>query len=201
MDRIKLLQTLHGQLPTISILQTGFFNELNDQKMDALGKLLLNCWSAEYALRITPVVDEQLAVQVSRSWTFPQVYYSVLFSTRAFLLMQGRHARHEDDIHGEVVRLYTHGVYSPGAIVGDVCTFFNVLQLLRIQSCNEPLHIEHDQLPDFHQKLIDIAAHINAMHERFIFDALGVQAWARLIEPVPQYMKDFFLRDYQLINV
>ena len=44
------------------------------ERQAALEKLLLNSWSAEYALRITPVVNDEQYLQSSLHWTFPQAY-------------------------------------------------------------------------------------------------------------------------------
>lgn len=60
-----------------------------------LGKLLLNSWGAEYALRITPVVNDEQYLQSSLQWTFPQAYYSAMFSARAFLDVQGENTSFE----------------------------------------------------------------------------------------------------------
>lgn len=82
----------------------------------ALSKLLLNAWSAEYALRITPVVDENQYLQSSLHWTFPQAYYSALFSARALLmLVAGADTSNETLVTRKINTLVMQGYY-PGCL-------------------------------------------------------------------------------------
>jgi len=99
---------------TLSICQA--YNEFEpsaDVDTHALGKLLINCWSAEYALRITPVVNDEQYLQSSLHWTFPQGYYSVLFSSRAFLLVTGKSISNEENISRAIGSLVNRGYYPP----------------------------------------------------------------------------------------
>ncbi|WP_052731135.1 hypothetical protein [Spirosoma radiotolerans] len=77
----------------------------------AIKALLLNCWSAEYALRITPVVNDEQYLQSSLHWTFPQAYYSVLFSSRAFLAAMGNNISNENNIGRAVGNLIATEYY------------------------------------------------------------------------------------------
>lgn len=77
----------------------------------ALSKLLLNSWSAEYALRITPVVNDEQYLQSSLHWTFPQAYYSVLFSVRALLLTHEDNIGNEELIRRRVGKLVARNYY------------------------------------------------------------------------------------------
>lgn len=65
-------------------------------------KLLLNSLSAEYALNLTPVVNDDKYWQSSLDWTFPQAYYSVLFSARAFMSIQGFDTANENTIRKNI---------------------------------------------------------------------------------------------------
>jgi len=89
----------------------GFAPSLTDEQRKALEKLLLNCWSAEYALRITPVVNDNHYLQNSLHWTFPQAYYSVLFGVRAFLNVLGEQVSNEEAIRRRVGNLVVRGYY------------------------------------------------------------------------------------------
>jgi hypothetical protein len=85
-------------------------------RQSALEKLLLNSWSAEYALRITPVINDRGAeseqyLQSSLHWTFPQAYYSVLFSARAFLAVQGINVSNEELIRKRIGNMVVRGHY------------------------------------------------------------------------------------------
>lgn len=80
----------------------------------AIEKLLLNAWSAEYALRITPVVNDEVYLQSALHWTFPQAYYSVLFSARAFLAVQGSCSSNEDEVRKQIGGRVVGGFYPEG---------------------------------------------------------------------------------------
>lgn len=84
---------------------------LKPADINSLEKLLLNSLSAEYALRITPVVNDEQYLQSSLHWTFPQAYYSVLFSARAFLTVQGIHVSNEDLIRKRIGTSVVRGYY------------------------------------------------------------------------------------------
>jgi hypothetical protein len=92
------------------------FGGLKAAENKALEKLLLNSWSAEYALRITPVLNDQSFgaeqyLQSSLHWTFPQAYYSVLFSARAFLAVQGINVSNEELIRKRIGNMVVRGYY------------------------------------------------------------------------------------------
>ncbi|WP_266364277.1 hypothetical protein [Tellurirhabdus rosea] len=89
----------------------GFAPTVTDEQRRALEKLLLNCWSAEYALRITPVVNDNHYLQNSLHWTFPQAYYSVLFGVRAFLSVLGETVSNEEAIRRRVGNMVVRGYY------------------------------------------------------------------------------------------
>lgn len=88
-----------------------FYGRVTDETRKALEKLLLNSWSAEYALRITPVVNDEQYLQSSLHWTFPQAYYSALFSARAFLAVQGITVSNEELIRKRVGNMVVRGYY------------------------------------------------------------------------------------------
>lgn len=93
-------------------------------------KLMLNSWSAEYALRITPVVNDEQYLQSSLHWTFPQAYYSVLFSARAFLAAFGVNLTNELQIARAIARKVTAGFYPHeiGFLAMGVPTMYMVLR-------------------------------------------------------------------------
>ncbi|GAB3780734.1 hypothetical protein GCM10028818_33530 [Spirosoma horti] len=88
-----------------------FYGQVTDESRKALEKLLLNSWSAEYALRITPVVNDEQYLQSSLHWTFPQAYYSALFSARAFLAVQGINVSNEELIRKRIGNAVVRGYY------------------------------------------------------------------------------------------
>lgn len=79
--------------------------------LKTLSKLLLNAWSAEYALRITPIVDETTYRQDALHWTFPQAYYGALFSSRAFLTVNGYTQSDETVVYGRISDMVVRGYY------------------------------------------------------------------------------------------
>jgi len=266
-----------------------FYGRATDESRKALEKLLLNSWSAEYALRITPVVNDEQYLQSSLHWTFPQAYYSVLFSARAFLAVQGINVSNEELIRkrigNAVVRGYypaSIGYYALGPInnyriqrlpmskrfsvasktelllpsrsasaqaelaqflkttrdqrvkalrnaiqtnpktalrspkTGEILqkfsveqykqlarqigytTYFDMLSRLRISSTNREIERFVDSEIDvklFHQSLVNIVAHVNAVHEAYIAKALGLQAYRQLVAKLPSYLQESFVRE------
>ncbi|GAB3543805.1 hypothetical protein [Spirosoma fluminis] len=255
----------------------------------ALEKLLLNSWSAEYALRITPVVNDEQYLQSSLHWTFPQAYYSALFSARAFLAVQGVNVSNEELIRKRIGNMVVRGYY-PASIgyyalgpinsyriqrlpmakrfsvagkadlllpsragsaqaelaqflkttrdqrvkalrnaiqnnpktalrspkTGEILqkfsveqykqlakqigytTYFDMLSRLRISSTNREIERFVDSEIDvklFHQSLVNIVAHINAVHEAYIAKALGAEAYRQLVAKLPSYLQESFVRD------
>lgn len=271
---------------------SDFKGGVSEEGRKALEKLLLNSWSAEYALRITPVVNDEQYLQSSLHWTFPQAYYSVLFSARAFLAIQGVNVSNEELIRKRIGNMVVRGYY-PASIgyyalgplnnysirrlpmgkhthsrgdlalpsrsmsaqievgqflkttrdqrikalrnaiqnnpktalrsqrTGEVLqkfgveqykllakqigytTYFDMLSRLRISSNNRnggPREIERfvDSEIDvrlFHQSLVNIVAHANAVHEAYIAKALGLEGFRQLVAKLPTYLQESFLRD------
>ncbi|WP_461139194.1 hypothetical protein [Spirosoma pomorum] len=266
-----------------------FYGRSTDENRKALEKLLLNSWSAEYALRITPVVNDEQYLQSSLHWTFPQAYYSALFSARAFLAVQGINVSNEEVIRkrigNAVVRGYypaSIGYYALGPInsyriqrlpmakrfsvaaktdlllpsrsgmaqaelaqflkttrdqrvkalrasiqnnpktalrspkTGEILqkfsveqykqlakqigytTYFDMLSRLRISSTNREIERFVDSEIDvklFHQSLVNIVAHVNAVHEAYIAKALGATAYRQLVAKLPAYLQESFVRE------
>jgi hypothetical protein len=264
-----------------------FKGGVSEEGRKALEKLLLNSWSAEYALRITPVVNDEQYLQSSLHWTFPQAYYSVLFSARAFLSIQGINVSNEELIRKRIGNLVVRGYY-PASIgyyalgplnnynirrlpmgkhthsrgdlalpsrsmsaqielaqflkttrdqrikalrnaiqnnpktalrsqrTGEVLqkfgveqykllakqigytTYFDMLSRLRISSNNREIERFVDSEIDvrlFHQSLVNIVAHANAVHEAYIAKALGLEGFRQLVAKLPTYLQEGFLRD------
>ncbi len=260
----------------------------------SLEKLLLNSWSAEYALRITPVVNDRSAgseqyLQSSLHWTFPQAYYSVLFSARAFLAVQGVTVSNEEVIRKRIGNMVVRGYYptsvgyyalgpfnnyrinrlpmanfKPELLLpsrenqaqanigqflkttrdqrikalrntiqsnpktalrsertGEILqkfsiaqyrqlakqigytTYFDMLSRLRISANNPnggPREIERFVDSDvdvrlFHQSLVSIVSHVNAIHECYVAKALGLEGYKALIAKLPTYLEESFVRD------
>ena len=263
-----------------------FKGGVSEEGRKVLEKLLLNSWSAEYALRITPVVNDDQYLQSSLHWTFPQAYYSVLFSARAFLAIQGISVSNEELIRKRIGNMVVRGYY-PASIgyyalgpinsysirrlpmatrsgksdlglpsragaaqaelgqflkttrdqrvkalrnaiqnnpktalrsqrTGEVLqkfgaeqykllakqigytTYFDMLSRLRISSTNREIERFVDSEIDvrlFHQSLVNIVSHVNAVHEAYIAKALGLEGFRQLVAKLPAYLQEGFLRE------
>jgi hypothetical protein len=268
----------------------GFRPLIGADARQSLEKLLLNAWSAEYALRITPVVNDEQYLQSSLHWTFPQAYYSVLFSARAFLAVQGITVSNEEVIRKRIGNAVVRGYY-PGSVgyyalgpynnyrisrlpmanfkpelllpsrenqaqanigqflkttrdqrikalrntiqnnpktalrserTGEILqkfsvtqyrqlakqigytTYFDMLSRLRISATNREIERFVDSDVDvklFHQSLVNIVAHVNAIHECYVAKALGMDGYKALIAKLPTYLQEGFVRDRLLTVV
>ncbi|CCH54464.1 hypothetical protein BN8_03636 [Fibrisoma limi BUZ 3] len=87
------------------------FAACQQDDLNPVSKLLLNGWSAEYALRITPIVNDEQYLQSSLHWTFPQAYYSIHFTARAFLAVQGLWLSNEELIGKRLANYVVNGFY------------------------------------------------------------------------------------------
>ncbi|WP_428655961.1 hypothetical protein [Runella sp.] len=78
------------------------------ERLEATKKWLLNAWNAEYTLRTTAANPDENFQKYALHWTFPQAYYSILYSAKAFLAIQGINVTNESAIrqiiNGYVVR-------------------------------------------------------------------------------------------------
>lgn len=82
--------------------------------MSTLSALLKNAWSAEYALSLQPIDKPEQTLKTTSGYSFPQAYYSVLFSARAFLLCQGIDTANENAIDKAISDHVGWGYYQPG---------------------------------------------------------------------------------------
>ena len=72
---------------------------LGAPEIKSIGKILLCAWSAEYALRINPLVQDAEYARTSLAWTFPQAYYAAFFSARAVLASDGIHLANHNGVN------------------------------------------------------------------------------------------------------
>lgn len=89
--------------------------ELTEEDFAALKKLLLSCWSTEYALRATAELGDEAYLRNALHWTFPQAYYTVFAGLQAFLYTTGVKTNNAALIQREVGRLVVRNAY-PKAI-------------------------------------------------------------------------------------
>ncbi|MCC9138061.1 hypothetical protein ACFSKU_03385 [Pontibacter silvestris] len=98
-----------------SLDQLAFFGEvkpaLSEQDVEAVKRLLLNCWSTEYALRATAELGDEAYMRNALHWTFPQAFYTVFASLQAFLYTRGVNSNNEALILREAGRLVVKNAY------------------------------------------------------------------------------------------
>ncbi|CCH02056.1 hypothetical protein FAES_4056 [Fibrella aestuarina BUZ 2] len=87
---------------------------LTEAQIKSLAKLLLNGWSAEYALRVTASLEQEPVTDQAMHWSFPQAYYSVLFTARAFLSLLGHQVQDESLVSKQLGNYVWRGYYPAG---------------------------------------------------------------------------------------
>ncbi|WP_207435718.1 hypothetical protein [Sabulibacter ruber] len=85
--------------------------DLSEQDLQALTRILHNCWSTEYALRATAELGDETYLRNALHWTFPQAYYSVFAGLQAFLYTLGIKTNNEAAIRREAGRLVVKNAY------------------------------------------------------------------------------------------
>ncbi|MGV3540912.1 MAG: hypothetical protein ACO1OQ_13945 [Rufibacter sp.] len=102
-----------------SLKSQAFFRQhtadLSEQDLQALTKILHNCWSTEYALRATAELGDETYLRNALHWTFPQAYYSVFAGLQGFLYTLGIRSNQEAVLRREAGRLVVKNAY-PRAI-------------------------------------------------------------------------------------
>lgn len=72
---------------------------LGAPEIKSIGKMLMCAWSAEYALHVTPLIQDAEYAHNSLAWTFPYAYYAALFSTHAVLASDGIHLVNQNGVN------------------------------------------------------------------------------------------------------
>ncbi|GAB3821296.1 hypothetical protein GCM10028895_23170 [Pontibacter rugosus] len=88
---------------------------LTEQDLEDVKRLLINCWSTEYALRSTAELGDEAYMRNALHWTFPQAYYAVFAGMQAFLRTRGISTNNEAMLLREAGRLVVKNAY-PKAI-------------------------------------------------------------------------------------
>ncbi|WP_205502898.1 hypothetical protein [Rufibacter psychrotolerans] len=84
---------------------------VTEQDLQALTRILHNCWSTEYALRATAELGDETYLRNALHWTFPQAYYSIFAGLQAFLYTLGVKTNNEAAIRREAGRLVVKNAY------------------------------------------------------------------------------------------
>jgi hypothetical protein len=94
-----------GALRTFQNYQPRWKPEQAEERLAQMQELLANAWKTEYALRRTAEVEDEAFLRNALHWTFPQAYYSVLFSLRAMLVTRNVTTNNPTLFRGEAGRL------------------------------------------------------------------------------------------------
>lgn len=155
-----------------------------------VGKLLLNAWSAEFALRIKPVSTNRGYLNSSLSWAFPQAYFAVLFSARAVLAVDGIQLANPEVIEKLLTKWANQGLYG-SKITGDNNPFTDVMQY-RIKGDTPTKRMSGPEAAALHVRLAETVHATAIIHESYLLTRMGADAYRLLIESLPQYLKDGF---------
>ena len=157
----------------------------------AISKLLLNAWSAEYALRIKPVQPDRLYLNESLHWLFPQAYFSMLFSARARLTLDGSSVATAQTIEACLRRWAQAGFY------GDAYNWNQnpATDLAKYRPGVLPQHapMSGPEAAALQLSLIRKVYWVNAVHETYVADQMGHQAYRALINKLPEYLRSEFV--------
>ena len=156
-----------------------------------VGKLLLNAWSAEFALRIKPLSTDRDYLNASLSWIVPEAYFAALFSARAVLNIDGIRIANPETIEKLLNRWAEGGIYGPG-FISDNNPLTELLQH-RIKSNHEPIRLSGPEAAALHVKLTEKVHTLASIHETYILNRMGACAYRLLIDNLPQYLKNGFV--------
>lgn len=160
---------------------------IDQEQTKILGRLLLNSWCAEYALRITPIINNDEYLKTALDWSFPQAYYSAFFSARAVLLCSGLPSANENTITKAMAVMAGQGLYD-----AQGTNLYATLEPYRIaihpsKTAEGPLALQ--------KLLIERVQEIALIHERYILEAVGPDTYQNLIACLPDYLRTGFIQD------
>lgn len=156
-----------------------------------VGKLLLNAWSAELALRIKPNCSDRDYLNASLCWTFPQAYYAVLFSARAVLAVDGIHIANPEVIESLLSRWSLAGKYGP--VYTQQGNPFEDLIQHRLTGGFKPQRLSGPEAAALHVKLTEKVHAVGIIHETYIINRMGSCAYKNLVDSLPDYLKNGFV--------
>ena len=157
----------------------------------AISKLLLNAWSAEFALRIKPISVDRDYLNTALNWVFPQAYFAVLFSARAVLAIDGIEIANPESIERHLNQWAHGGLYGPEYTREN--NPFEELMKHRI-SVNPKLPCQSSlEAAALHIQLTEKVNRVASIHETYILNRMGADFYQTLIETLPSYLKDGFV--------
>jgi uncharacterized protein (UPF0332 family) len=160
-------------------------------EVSAVGKLLLNAWSAEYALRIKPVSTDRDYLNQSLSWVFPQSYYAVFFSARAVLAVDGINIASQNEVEQLINQWVKAGKYGP--IYSQQGNLLAELFKHRFKVESSSYRLSSPEVAALHVKLKEKVHAVGIIHETYILNRMGAYAYELLIDSLPDYLKNDFV--------
>ncbi|WP_461073396.1 hypothetical protein [Spirosoma horti] len=157
----------------------------------SVGKLLLNAWSAELALRIKPNCSERDFLNASLSWTFPQAYYAVLFSARAVLAVDEIRIANPEVIEKLLSRWALAGKYGP--VYTQQGNPFTDLIQHRITGSFKLQRMSGPEAATLHIRLTEKVHAVGLIHETYIINRMGAGAYRNIVDSLPDYLKNGFV--------
>ncbi|MFN8349599.1 MAG: hypothetical protein U0X91_31660 [Spirosomataceae bacterium] len=124
----------------------SFRPKREDARLEATKKWLLNAWNAEYTLRSTAANPDANYQKHALHWTFPQAYYSVLYSAKAFLAIQGINVALENGV-GQIINGYVVKGWYPNAVSFYADGPFGHYSLHYLKDNDEPALIQPIDTP------------------------------------------------------
>lgn len=160
-----------------------------------IASLMLNSWSAEYALRCVPLPQTYQSAEDKINWVFPQAHYAALFSAQAVLCCQGNFTANPDAISKAMNALAEDGFYSKDHAFTQYNNPYADLAIFRITTTAVWTPPATVYLPDFHRGLIDKVQAISLIHEGYLLYRLGTDAFADIIAGLPAHLQSGFITD------
>lgn len=160
-------------------------------EITAISKLLLNAWSAEFALRSNQVVANADFSKHSLEWTFPQAYYACFFSARAVLALDGIYVANQQGVNTLMNQRAGAGFYGP-SLTMEVNPY-SALMVYQLGTTVPPVKVSSLEAVALNQKLVDSVHAIAIIHEAYILSRVGEIVWQKLIAGVPDYLINKFV--------
>ena len=160
-------------------------------EISTIGKLLRNAWSAEYALRISPVVQDAEYCKNSLDWTFPQAYYAGFFSARAVLASDGIYVANQKGVNTLMNQRAGAGFYGPSLTTES--NPYSALMIYQLGTNVPPVNVSSLEAVALNRKLVDSVHAIAIIHETYILGRLGEIAFQKLLAGVPDYLINKFV--------
>ncbi len=165
--------------------------DLSGQEISAIGKLLQNAWSAEFALRSNQAVPDVEFCKNSLEWTFPQAYYAAFFSARSVLASDGINIANQKGVNLLMNQRAGAGFYGPSLTTES--NPYSALMLYQLGTNIPPAIVSSLEAVALNRKLIDSVHAIAIIHETYILHRIGEIAFQKLIAGVPPYLIDKFV--------